>query len=52
MNAQSNPERENESASGEKASASRNILPPAQFENSEAWVQAYREQFGVEPSFF
>ena len=28
------------------------FLPPAQYDESEQWVQEYIEQFGSEPSFF
>lgn len=28
------------------------FLPSAQYDESEQWVQEYKEQFGTEPSFF
>lgn len=37
-----------ETASEERPS----LRTPAQYDESEQWVQEYKEQFGTEPSFF
>lgn len=36
----------------EKCDSGQVFIPPAQFSDEEEWVQKYKKQFGVEPSFF